>query len=296
VTTEAKDHDRDVSYLLGSLSEDERIEVEREIFASDSRYEQVLALEDELMYDYLQGGLSAEERRRFEERFFSTPEGERRAMFAKSLLGALPDAKAMAKPPARPAWAGWTREWLPRVAALLLATSSGLAIATVRLLRENAQLRTEQARAAQDTAQIASARSETERLTAELAREKEARKGPDASGSRPSGVLSFLLTSGLTRSPGQWPRLLIPKGTERVRLQLEQARWGLYPAYRATISTAEGTQVWGGHLGPSAGKTLILEIPARVLPTADYELVLTGVPPQGPPAELATYDFGVVVR
>jgi hypothetical protein len=56
-------------YLLGRMSENEQLAVESEYFRNREAFEHLLALEDELMYDYLRGDLSAEDRAAFQNRF-----------------------------------------------------------------------------------------------------------------------------------------------------------------------------------------------------------------------------------
>ena len=41
-------------YLLGNLSEEDRLQVEGKFLSDDRSYERILALEDELFYDYAQ--------------------------------------------------------------------------------------------------------------------------------------------------------------------------------------------------------------------------------------------------
>lgn len=73
-------------YLLGELSEDEKLELEEHFFTNDNSFEQLLALEDELRYDYAQGGLTPAQRRQFEQRFLARSGGSQRVAVAKAVL------------------------------------------------------------------------------------------------------------------------------------------------------------------------------------------------------------------
>src|SRR5690348_10746896 len=73
-------------YLLGELPEEEQIRMEERFFSDDELYQQLLALEDELKYEYAQGGLSAEQRRAFEKRFLQTAEDRRKVAVAGRVL------------------------------------------------------------------------------------------------------------------------------------------------------------------------------------------------------------------
>src|SRR5215831_10631454 len=53
------------AYLLGELQPQEELILEQDYFSSDDRYEQLLAIEDELAYDYVEGRLSPARLRHF---------------------------------------------------------------------------------------------------------------------------------------------------------------------------------------------------------------------------------------
>src|SRR5215467_1864906 len=74
-----------IRYLLGNLPEEQQLQVEREFLGDDQRYERLLALEDELFYDYAQNKLSPGEREQFEKRFLSTERNRKRAMITSAL-------------------------------------------------------------------------------------------------------------------------------------------------------------------------------------------------------------------
>jgi hypothetical protein len=61
-----KEENLTTRYLLGDLSEDEKQQVEAQFFNDDTYYENLLVAEDDLIYTYLQGGLSARQRQLFE--------------------------------------------------------------------------------------------------------------------------------------------------------------------------------------------------------------------------------------
>jgi anti-sigma factor RsiW len=71
-----------------------------------------------------------------------------------------------------------------------------------------------------------------------------------------------------------------------------------YPAYRAVLRNAAGREVWqGGDLHPDGRDSLVLLLPARLLPAGLYRLTITGVKsggPGAPEAVVAAYSFRVV--
>src|SRR5262245_7998629 len=74
-----------IRYLVGSLPEEQRLQVEGGFLSDDQRYERLLALEDELFYDYAQKKLSPSEREQFEKRFLSSERNRKKAMIASAL-------------------------------------------------------------------------------------------------------------------------------------------------------------------------------------------------------------------
>src|SRR5215510_6880453 len=81
-----------IRYLLGSLPEGQRLQVEGEFLSDDQRYERLLALEDELFYDYAQNKLLPGEREQFEKRFLSSERNRKRAMLASALAHKMSEA------------------------------------------------------------------------------------------------------------------------------------------------------------------------------------------------------------
>src|SRR5215467_9144714 len=72
-------------YLLGNLPEEQRLQIEGEFLSDDQRYERLLALENELFYEYAQNKLSPGDREQFEKRFLSSERNRKRAMIASAL-------------------------------------------------------------------------------------------------------------------------------------------------------------------------------------------------------------------
>jgi hypothetical protein len=70
-------------YVLGDLTDEESQRLEEEYFASDERFGQLLAVEEDLIDDFLQDRLSAGERQRFEARFMTTDRGRQKVAAQK---------------------------------------------------------------------------------------------------------------------------------------------------------------------------------------------------------------------
>src|SRR5262249_35036349 len=73
------------SYLLGELSSDEEEKVEERLLVDDSYVEQMIAVEDELIDDYLKGNLSQSQREKYRTLFPATREGRQKIEAARVL-------------------------------------------------------------------------------------------------------------------------------------------------------------------------------------------------------------------
>src|SRR5258705_594209 len=82
---------RIVQYLLGELSAEERRQLDEQLFVNDDYFERLMVTENELIDDYLRGGLSEVERELFERNFLNSAHLRRRINLAKSLLTYIDD-------------------------------------------------------------------------------------------------------------------------------------------------------------------------------------------------------------
>jgi hypothetical protein len=188
-----------IRYLLGDAPEDEQIRIEERFFTDDEYFEQLLALEDDLIDDYVNGELTDREREQFEEYFLASPTRRQRVEFAKTFMRAgslLPLAEIAMPGEARPEPVPWWRTvmvfWraqsLPRrfalAASVVLALGgSWLIVDTMRLRNHVEQLQAErgesQRREQELLQQIAGLSQESERVTelsAQLKRERNERR------------------------------------------------------------------------------------------------------------------------
>ena len=73
------------SYLLGTLEAEPRAELEERILSDPAVYEELLLLEEELIDQYIAGGLSKAERQQFETHFLITAERQKKLRFGQLL-------------------------------------------------------------------------------------------------------------------------------------------------------------------------------------------------------------------
>lgn len=118
-------------YLLGSASEDARREIEQRLLTDEDFFAELVAGEDELIDEYLNETLSAEERGRFESHFLSTRERQQKLSFgeafgryvaersgdANAVAAAAPVAAEQAELASRPAPPAPELSWNERLSA-----------------------------------------------------------------------------------------------------------------------------------------------------------------------------------
>jgi hypothetical protein len=267
-------------YLLGQLSDAEQEALETQSFSDDKRWEEICVAENRLVDDYVRGQLARAERTQFEQHYLDSPRHRERVAVARMLLAKADEANA----PAPSRWEGYLMMLrAPQLAwGVALASLLVMLIGGARFLQERAQLR---ARLAQPDAptsreralaeQLAAARAQNEQLTAALAERERLPQTEPAPPATPK-VFAFALTAGLLRGDGTPQKLVLPRGTQQVALQMRLPA-NDYATYQASLRTVEGAAIWNQRqLKPRAGK-VTLALPAAKLPVNDYLLTLSGL-------------------
>jgi hypothetical protein len=321
----ADNEDLMVNYLLGELSEDEQLRLEELFFTDDEYYQQLLALEDELIYDYAAGGLAPELRPKFERRFLNSPEARQKAELAKAALAQAAEARTQRAPARTPMVGASKTLWqslldffslhpalqvsLTAASVALLVGASWLYYQTVRLRSQVEGLEVANADQVEQRArQTAEERKHRDELTERLESERRKRAqleqelaGQQAQAARDrqpppsasSSFLSFALSPGLVRSADGPQRLLVPVHVNLLKLQLALNRGGDYRGYRVTLQTLDGAEVWSRDI-LRAGRSLVVNLPAKLAPPGDYVIALKGRTAAGEMEEIDEYFFTVV--
>ena len=73
-------------YLLGDVSDKERLEIEDRYLSDEEFFDELLVAEDELIDDYVRGRLSRADRDSFESNFLCSPAREERVKSARALM------------------------------------------------------------------------------------------------------------------------------------------------------------------------------------------------------------------
>jgi len=300
-------------YLLGELSEAEQARLEERYFTDAQTFEQLAQLETELIDSYARGRLPPQKRERFERAYLVNPDRRARLRFGEALAAKLDKIAA-----ARVADQSSVRaaSWWQRLSSLLgggqraLAVSMALALlllssVSVWLFIRGERLRqdlarTHDAQTAQEQRereaqqQLAGERTRTQELTAELERTRTeptpqpkpaAPESPAPTLSTPA-VASLVLIAGGARGvdTSAAPTLVIPKGTQQVRLQLK-LRENEYQSYQLALQAVGGTEIFNRqHFKPQtnrSGASFIFTLPASKVGAGDYILMLRGYTPSG---------------
>ena len=139
-----------IHYLLGELSAEERENIEKQYFQSDTLFQELLHVESDLIYDYVNGELPPEQRIKFESQILATPQGRRKVESSRALLNSMSEnAAAVGKVEKAQWWQSlgfprWmqTGAWQSATVMLLLVIGGGwLAIENIRLRPQVRSLR-----------------------------------------------------------------------------------------------------------------------------------------------------------
>ena len=328
MTEESFSEDLIVRYLLGDLPEEELTAIEDRAFRDRQYLQNIVAVENDLIDEYVRGELTDSERRQFERRFLASAERRRKVEFARSLASVTTELAVIEKD-ARPARTPATVTWssalgaflrglnpaakvsLAAAALLIVIGSSWLIVDSMRLraeLQREQQSHEREQRALEE--QIAGERARSEEMAASLERERqqsersqelarELEREIEESATKPSQppVASLTLWPGITRSGGARVRLALTETTRRVRLQIGIEPEDQYSRFRVELRAQGGQQVWAEdnlRARPiRGGRAVVLNLPARILKAGEYELTLEGVTDEGRTEEVGYYYFDV---
>lgn len=163
------------------------------------------------------------------------------------------------------------------------------------------QLRNEQLRNEQLSSELRRQQEllaeESRKLQASQEAQRQQQAAAERGQSPRSGVAGFVvlaLTPGAVRETGgELKKVILSPATREVRVRLGLAAGG-HRSYGATLRTADGREVWSARgLRAAGAKFVQVNIPARLLPSDDYEILLSGVTSSGEMEELNSYYFRV---
>jgi len=313
-----------VRFLLGELSDAERTQIE-ERFLEDNRYfEQICAVEDALVDDYVEGALTDDERAKVERLLRSSRRQAREIAFTRDLIESAAELSARESPKKkterhkshdwqsplaarRPPTLGQAMRspLFAAVALLLVIAAAGLLVWNIALQGKIAGIAARQAEIERQDQelkrQLDEEGNQRDALAKQLESEQNSRNQTEQDllalqqslpTARPNDVLGVELPAlALVRSGGRTPLVRISPGISEVRFRINVESSDKYTTYNAAIRTYVGQQIWQGRINPGQvnPRRLILRVPAKLLATQDYILRLSG----DSDAEIGEYPFRV---
>jgi hypothetical protein len=309
-------------YLLGELSELEQVDIEDRAFEDQRVLEQILAVEQDLIDDYVSGDIPEERRQNFQQHFLASAERRKKIAFAKALAAVVNETPVPTIQVATsPSWRTKLAVFFARpvtaysfaaASLLLLFVGSWLVVDRVRLRSEIAQLRTAQesqtAQNRQLAKDLANERLQNQELLANRGTPPQQTPTPEIQPKSPQPpttptspvVVALSLLPGLSRGSNSIPQLAIAKDVSLVRLQIGIDPQENYRRYRVELRTENGRQVLAqGNLSArvgSHGRSIPLSVPASALGNGRYELTLKGITESGTTEDVGFYYFDVVKK
>ena len=286
-------------YLLGDLPEETLVQVEDRAFSDPEYLRLIEAVEADLIDAYVRGQLQSPERRRFEEKFFASPERRKKVEFARAWAQVSGESRVSAGEtlPDRRSWRDWfdfrgRAAWPVAVAAaavLLIGVVSWQAAQTWKLRGRVGELEADRVNLQQQEqklkSSLAAEHERAEQLNAQI------QHGAQA------GVVTLTLLPGMVRGESVRPLLVVPVSAQLAKLQIQLEPRDKYPRLRAELRSRDGGEILTrSNLHEQQGKTglsVMVEIPAEALNSGDYELALAGMGPKKEWEDIGYYRFSV---
>jgi hypothetical protein len=321
-----------IRYLLNELSADDQARFEEAYLSDGGLFEQVRALEDELIESYVKGDLSSRERRRFERHYLASDQRRARIEAARDLVQMCSPRSPTKTATDDSIWSKFfpsllhprsLANWRPApvfgaAAAILSLVVAGLVI---ELLRLRGQLSTvseglaaverraeeserrlvhEREQLAEERKQSVELREKLENLNSQLDRSSRERTGSQAQ----ENQIVFLALAPGVRSIIKPDRVVIYPSTSFVELRVELEEREPTPprSYRAVVKAVDGDrEIWkqeGIKLRRrNSARYVIIRAPAdrfRAARAQDFTLTLDALTAGGKGyEELESYYFQV---
>lgn len=298
-------------FLLGKLTEAETIKIEEEYFGKNNHFENILIAENELIDAYVKGGLSPEDKKRFENRLLLNPKQRQRVEFAKTLVkyaSSLPAAEELNSAPTKPKWSSIFAEFFS--AKPMLSYSFAVAAFIIfggalwlAINNNSSQFSQNSELASAPPAEIEIQKPSIEtqfdeqKLLNEANAESAAPRLPKVNQSQPAPksrteqpkksaapvFSTIILPLGLTRGDTTTTKsFVIPAKANFVNMRLKFEE-GNFASYFALLEIVEGQRIWSGKITkpPKNENVVTATVPARLLQKADYIITLKGLTNDG---------------
>ena len=266
-------------FLLGKLADADRERMEGLFLTDSATRERVLALEQDLIDDYLEDSLSQEDKERFLSRYAQTEEQRRKLR----ITGAIKDwavREARAPHPAAPTVSVWSRIWTslrlkPRFVIPIAITIVIAIVLAMVWLNSRAERRKHSA---------------IEQELAEL-------NSPASMREVPPQITVFDLRPVSVRSGQPQAELGIPIEIRFIELRLpwiQTERYSMYQAEVRRVGDREAFTISSLQVESNGRYTIRLRLPVQMLTRGDYQIKLTGVSTDGSAKSSEEYSFVVI--
>ena len=259
-------------FLLGNVDDEQRQQIES-LFLTDSQTrERVLAVEQDLIEDYLEGSLTTADRERFVSRYAQTDEQRRKLRITKSIKDwAVTEAASTQIAPVKTKGLSSLSTWLRLRPVFVVPIAVTIVIAIVV---------------------GAVWLSQRERLAIE--RELVQFNTPASLSETPEHMLSETLSSGAARGDEREKEIKKLPDTEIVELRLRWVRKERYSTYKVEIRRMDDDPYTIPNVEPEDdGKTIRIRLPAHMFPRGTYVIRVTGITPDGSFDLIEDYQFAM---
>jgi hypothetical protein len=238
-----------IRFLLGEMTDEERIEVECRCLADDDFFATVLDAEQALLREYAEGTMAVRVRERFETYYLASPRRAAGVRLEQALRQGSQPAPGVAKRPAPAVAAGYSRlrrlfSFRRPVLHLALATVGVAAVIAVAVLAVlNHQLHERLVRTESD---LARSQAKAEQRAPSAYTPTTTQAGVPAPADRllamPGAIVAISLEPGLLRGNDPPSRVTLTAESQLVWLRLLVGA-NPYSSYRVVVSTPEGRQL-----------------------------------------------------
>jgi hypothetical protein len=288
-----------VQFLLGSLPEEEQVQVEDRAFADPDYMGLVEAVEADLIDAFVCGELPPVDRRAFEARFMTSPPRLRKVEFARALARVTTELKSAeplhaARRSSWPSLLSLMRGWSPAfqfaagVAALVVLTAVSTLLVQYAAMRSRVTVLEAQSRDAANREQS---------LRRELSTQSQRPPANETASTSAPAIASLILMPGLTRAEASREQLVLSPDVPIVRIAIQLEPRDEFSRFRAELRTRAGeelltyTNLRRRHA--DGASVVSFDVPSSALAAGEYELGLKGVTPNQPEADIGYYYFAV---
>ncbi|MEW6208083.1 MAG: hypothetical protein AB1631_06935 [Acidobacteriota bacterium] len=297
---------RMVRYLIGEMTDEEQEKVEEQFFLDPGFLEELQALEDELIRDYLQGRLSDRERKGIEVLYLRSPELSRRVEMSRSLINHFTRLRGQRR---KLSWLqsllAWARVQKPAVTFSLTISCAVMLVAVPTLIVQSVRLNNglQRAQSLEENnrelrRQLEEQRPRVDQLREQIERlERERDLMEDELVRLNQPIIVHLSLSGVSAASNN---LVIHPKAKLIRLEMSVASQMEYSSYTARLRRVGGDELpvlsAPREKRTASGRVVILTLAADLFAAGDYRLTLSGVNPSGVEESIGDYLFRAVKR